>query len=293
VDANAILSLLTSAELTLWLLALAAAIYAKMHKSFVAVICFISSKLLVAATYSYISLHYPVGTPASARAYGYYWDVYWLMYLVGTVAVFFSIEQIMRKVLSPLPGVSRLAVLIFRFTGILTFVIATTAHLPEVRSLPFEPWINAFFMSVALCMCVFEVSLMSMLIAAAPRLGLSFRTRILGLGLGICFLGLMDFLSLVTASMGSKGGAAWGGLSLTSEVVVDGTLLMWITYFVLPDQKRGPLRLTRSSTLMRWNDIVNQLGIGPQPVVELAPSFMTDVEMVVERIMMRNPGHKL
>ena len=68
---------------------------------------------------------------------------------------------------------------------------------------------------------------------------------------------------------------------------MDGTLLMWITYFVLPDQKRGELQLNRSSTLMRWNDIVNQLGIGPQPASELATSFMTDVERVVELVMLR------
>jgi hypothetical protein len=291
VDAKAILSLLTSAELTLWLLALSAAIYARLHKHLVAVICFLGSKLVVAATYSYITLHYPVGSQGWERAYGYYYDVYWMMYLVATVAAFFSIEQIMRRVLSPLPGVSRLAVLIFRFTGILTFFIAITAHLTELSKLPLPIWINSFFISIALCMCVFEVSLMSMLIAAAPRLGLSFRTRFLGLSLGLCFLGITDFTSLMAWMAGN--GGAWAGLNLPSELVIDLTLVMWIAYFVLPDQKRGPLRLTRSSTLMRWNDIVNQLGIGPQPVVELAPSFMTDVEMVVERIMMRNPGHKL
>ncbi len=290
-DANAILSFLTSAELTLWLLAFAAAIYAKLHKNFLGVVCFLGSKLIVAATYSFVTMHYPPGTPGSSRAYLLYYDVFWLMYVVGTFAVFFSIEQIMRKVLSPLPGVSRLAVLIFRFVGVLTFFIATTAHLPEVRNLPLEVWINAFFISVALCMCVFEVSLMSMLIAAAPRLGLSFRTRILGLGLGVCFLGITDFLS-ITAWMAGKGGA-FAGLNLPSEMVVDGTLVMWIVYFLLPDQKRGPLRLNRSSTLMRWNDIVNQLGIGPQPASDMAPSFMTDVESVVERIMMRAADRKL
>jgi hypothetical protein len=292
VDANTILPLLTSAELTLWLLAFAAAIYAKLHRSFPAVVTFLGIKLVVAAYYSFVTLHYPAGGHGSARAYGIFYDVFWVMYLLATLAVFFSIEQIMRKVLSPLPGVSRLAILIFRFTGLLTFFIAVTAHLPELGNLAFALWINAFFISVALCMCVFEVSLMSMLIAATPRLGLSFRTRILGLSLGLCLLGVNDFLSL-TIAMGGGSGGAWAGLSLTSEVAVVATLILWIAYFLLPDQKRGPLRLTRSSTLMRWNDIVNQLGIGPQPVVDLAPSFMTDVESVVERIMMRNPVRKL
>ncbi len=287
--------MLTSAELTLWTLAFVSALYAGVHRSFLAVVFFLSTKLVTAATYSFITFRY-TGTPDLARAYVYYYDVFWLMYLLGTIAAFFSIEQIMRKVLSPLPGVSRLAVIVFRFTGILTLVIATTAHLPELHAVTnftgFETWLNGFFMSVALCMCVFEVSLMSLLIAAASRLGLSFRTRILGLSLGLCFLGLMDFLTVVTTSMSATIGA-WAGLSLASELVVVTTLVMWIAYFVLPDQKRGELRLTRSSTLMRWNDIVNQLGIGPQPVPDMAPSFMTDVESVVERIMMRSAGRKM
>jgi len=283
--------LLTNAELTLWLLAVAAALFAKLHKHFAAVTVFLIIKLAVAATYSFINIHFPQGSTAFTRAYGHFYEMYWVMYVLATVAVFFSIEQIMRKVLSPLPGAARLAVIIFRFTGVLTAFIAVTAHLPELRHVRFEIWINSFFISIALCMCVFEVSLMSMLIAAAPRLGLSFRTRILGLSLGLCLFGIMDFLSLTAWLAGSQG--QWGGLSMISEIVVDATLVMWIVYFLLPDQKRGALRLNRSSTLMRWNDIVNQLGIGPQPVAELAPSFMTDVESVVERIMMRNPDRKL
>ena len=290
-DAKTIFSLLTSAELTLWLLAFAAAIYAKLHREFPAVVSFLGLKLVVAATYSYVSVHYPVGTPGSSRAYGVYFNVYWIIYFLATVAVFFSIEQIMRRVLSPLPGVSRLAVMVFRFTGILTFFIATTAHLPEAHSLPLPVWMNAFFISVALCMCVFEVSLMSMLIAAASRLGLSFKTRILGLSLGFCLLGINDFLSLAMA-MASKS-SAWAGLNTISEAGVDGTLLLWIAYFLLPDQRRGTLRLNRSSTLMRWNDIVSQLGATPQLATDITPSFMTDVEGVVERIMMRNVGRKL
>ncbi len=292
-DAQAILSLLTSAELTLWLLCFAAAIFARLYKGFAAIVCFLGVKLLVAATYSFISFHYLPGTPAFFRAYGLFFDGYWVMYLLSTVAVFFSIEQIISRVLSPLPGLSRLAVIIFRFTGILTFFIAITAHLPEIRSLQFATWVNSFFISVALCMCVFEVSLMSMLIAAAPRLGLSFRTRILGLSLGLCLLGIMDFFSLTESLADSGGGGgAWAGLGMASEALMLVTLLMWIAYLVLPEQKRGPLRLKRSSTLMRWNDIVNQLGIGPQPVLEASPSFMSDVESVVERIMLRNAKHK-
>ncbi len=291
-DANAILALLTNAEPTLWLLTFATAIYARLHRNFAAVVYFLGIKLIVAATYSIVTLRYPPGSHDFARAYHLFYEVYWVMYLLATVAVFFSIEQIMRRVLSPLPGVSRLAVLVFRFTGLLTFFIAITAHLPAVRSLPFDVWISTFFISVALCMCVFEVSLMSMLMAAAPRLGLSFRTRILGLSLGLCFLGINEFISLAVSMAGSNVGA-WAGLSLSSEAVMDGTLVMWIVYFLLPDQKRGTLKLLRSSTLMRWNDIVNQFGVGPQTSLEPVASFMTDVESVVERIMMRIPNQKL
>ena len=144
-DADSILSLLTSAELTLWLLAFATAIYANLHKNSVAVVSFLGIKLVVAATYSYVTMHYPPGTHGSGRAYAYYFDIFWLSYLLATIAVFFSIEEIMRKVLSPLPGVTRLAVLIFRFIGILTFFIATTAHIPELKSLPFVIWDQCVF----------------------------------------------------------------------------------------------------------------------------------------------------
>ena len=242
-------------------------------------------KLAAAASYTFISIYYPPGTAGAAQAYTLQFDLYWGTYLLATVAIFFSIEQIMKKVLTPLPGLSKLGVIVFRFTGILTLFIALTAHLSEWGSVPFYTWMQALCLSFGLCICVFEVSLMTLLIATARRLGLSFRTRIFGLSLGFCVLGIMDFVSLASSGQSTQ---AWAPLASISEVVVDCTLLMWCVYCILPEQKRGTLSLDRSSTLMRWNEIVSQLGIGPQPVADSIPSFMSDVESVVTRIMERN-----
>ena len=56
---------------------------------------------------------------------------------------------------------------------------------------------------------------------------------------------------------------------------------------LLPDQKRGALMLKRESPLLRWDQVVKQLGLGPEQMTDQVPSFMTDVEALVERIMLR------
>ncbi len=282
---KAIITLLGNAEFLIWLAAVVTAWRAKLHRTYPAAICFITIKLLIAGAYSILILHYPKGASGAGYAYKLFFDAYWLAYLLATLAIFFSIEQIIRRVLSPLPGLSKLGVLVYRFTGALTMFIALTAHLLQMHSMSFYLWLQAVYTSFAMCMCVFEITLMSLLIATATRLGLSFRTRIFGLSLGICLLGLADLVSL--ASQGA-GASRWAGLDAFSEPVTLIALLMWCCYFVLPEQRRGAMMLNRSSTLMRWNEIVSQLGIGPQPAVDATPSFMSDVEGVVTRIMERN-----
>jgi hypothetical protein len=280
VDPSTALTILTNAELVLWLAVLVAAVRARLHESYPAILYFVVIKLLSCGGYFAFTAFYANSGP---RAYAIWFDFYWLTFFMATLAVFFSIEQIIRHVLAPLEGLAKLAVIVFRFTGILTFFIAVTAHLPESRSVSFDVLLAAFFYSLALCLALFEVSLISLLVISAHRLGLSFRTRVFGLSIGFCLLGLMDFLSVATAHVNQR----WMGLGPTSEVVTILALAMWTTYLLLPDQRRGPLLLKRESSLLRWDQVVKQLGLGPQPASDQIPSFMTDVEAVVERIMLR------
>lgn len=283
-DTDALISFLTHAEWLVWLIVFAAAVYARLWRNFAAVVCFLGVKLLVAVAYPVFLLYPHSGLPGARWAYTSYFIFFWCSYGAATVAVFFSIEQIIRRVLSPLSGLSRLGVLIFRFTGGLTLFIALTAHLSEMRSLPFNSWLRALFISFGLCMCVLEVALMGLLMGTAHRLGLNFRTRIFGLSLGLCALGLMDFLNLSMAS------SAWAGGGLTNELLLFATLFTWVAYFVLPDQKRGTMLLPGSSTLLRWNEVVSQLGPDGQSLPKGPNSFMSEVEELVDSIMLRNKG---
>jgi hypothetical protein len=286
VDSSSALTTLTNAEFVFWLAVLGAALRSRLRESLPPIFYFIIIKLVTTSAYTVFTTYYVASGLGGSHTYTVWFVFYWISFFASTLAAFFSIEQIMARALSPLPGLAKLAVIVFRYTGVLTFFIAVTAHLPEARTVSWDALINALFYSLFLCMALFEITLVSLLAIFAHRLGLSPKTRLFGFSTGFCMLGMLDFLSVATADVGQK----WMGLGLSSEIATDACLVMWVAYLLMPEQKRGALMFQRESSLLRWDQVVKQLGLGPQPVGEQIPSFMTDVEAVVERIMLRRQG---
>jgi hypothetical protein len=217
--------------------------------------------------------------------YNVYYYAWWSIYICIALTAFYSIQQIIRSALAPLPGLSSLGVLFFRWAGLLSIVIAITAHLADVQGLDLQHWLTKLLVSFALCMCLFEVSLLSLLALTARLLGLSFRSRVFGVSLGLALLGITEFFNVALTS--SRGGFA-SVISTGCEITTILTLLMMIFYIVRPEPQRGRLAAEKASTLMRWNEIVREMGVGPPLPVEHVPNFMEDVESLVERILRAN-----
>jgi hypothetical protein len=288
VNAQGIYNLLIWAEVLLWLTALCAALTARIGKSYPALICLFSLRAIMTACYDGLVL-YPAGTARGYNCYEVYSHIYWPLYFAAAFSTFFCIEQLLREAFSPLPGLSRLVVYVFRFTGALCLFIALTAQLPMLGKVTAVLWLQAFSISLDLCICIFEITLVSTLIFNARRLGLSLRTRTVGLSLGFLLFGASDVPALLHDIL--RSGHEW--LEMTAETGLIAAIVLWIAYLLSPARPRGPLTLKANSTLMRWNEIVNQLGGNAPLTTQPTMSFMDEVETLVKRIMVRNSEHRL
>ena len=212
-----------------------------------------------------------------------YFLSFWGLYLFATICVFFIIAALLRNSLRPLPGLSSAAVIVFRWASGLALAIALTAHLPVfgIRSLPV--WLDEVSVSFALCVCTFEISLLTLLLTRLERLGMCLRSRPVGLAIGLTLMGFMDLVSAVTLNLPDHY-LLWIGTA--SELVTFFSLAVWIFYIVFPEPARNPHSLSPASKLMRWNEIALKLELSGRQA-EPAP-FISGVESVVVGIMKKH-----
>lgn len=117
-------------------------------------------------------------------------------------------------------------------------------------------------------------------------LGLSFRSRIFGIGFG---LGLTASVDLIAGLVLQHNSNMYGYANVSSECMSFVAITIWAVYFLKKEPVRQPVTLPVTSQLLRWNEIANALGHkGGQVVVGQPSFFLQDVEKVVDRVLTKN-----
>jgi hypothetical protein len=218
-------------------------------------------------------------------AYVAYFNVYWVSYLTGAILIFLVIQEMFQHVMSPLPGISRLGLLAFRWAATISIIVSiASAVLPSGLKGGVIMAASTEFMR---CVSIMELCLLVLLAFSVHSLGLSFKSRAFGVGLGFGLLAMTDFMcSVFTFSQRTMNSYA-NVIAGVATVVV---LLAWSAYFLLPELERRPLTLPMTSPLMRWNEIAMALGhASPQvAVVPASQFFLQDVESVVDKMLTKN-----
>jgi hypothetical protein len=113
-------------------------------------------------------------------------------------------------------------------------------------------------------------------------MGLSYRSRIFGVSLG---LGMMATASLVQSAW--IGHVKWmrGSMTTINDAVCCLALAVWAVYFALPEPKRRIITLPTTSPFLRWNQISEVLGDSPGHVAiaGLPPEMLAPAEIEVMR----------
>ena len=223
---------------------------------------------------------------AGANELVVYCTFFLVAYGLSGVLTFLTAQQIFRDALEPLPGLRRLALVVFRWVAVVSVVLSLLiAIVPLIaHSQPLQITV----LQAMRCVSIVEFCLLAFILLSAQALGISWRSRIVGLTLGFGVLAVVDTVCFMFLLRTSSHLLSWIVVRQTGSAVA---AALWLVYLLRPEPNRIAVS-QKSAQLQRWNEIAVALG-KPVPHVALgqpepSPFFLQDVEAMVDRVLSRN-----
>jgi len=214
-----------------------------------------------------------------------YYFGFFATYVASAVLLFFICIEVFRAALSAFPGISKLAIVIFRWAAVASMIVSlsSTTYVHKGHYI-----IADVSYALMRSMTVLELCLLAFLCLSMNALRLTVRDMSFGIALGF---GMMCSGEFVLAAWGSRLTSWNDPAELVYEALVLATLVVWMVYCILPEPMRKPVLMPASSTIYRWNEIASALGHTGTKVAVQQPAnsfFLSDVERVVEKVLARN-----
>jgi hypothetical protein len=213
-------------------------------------------------------------------AYQVYFYVYWLSYALEAILSLLVIYAIFKLAMAPLKGLQTLGMLVFRWVAAISVAVAigvaVTPHLTGIK------FMTAIITQLQQTSSILTLCLLLFVCFAIRPMGLSYKSRIFGVSLG---LGFLSTVSLVDTAWFAHSPNMYSTISLINGLAVGLTLLMWSTYFAFPEPKRRIIVLPTTSPFLRWNQISMALGDDPGYVAVggIPPELFAPAELEVMR----------
>jgi hypothetical protein len=214
-------------------------------------------------------------------AYAAFFYVYWTSYALEAILSLLVIYNVFKLAMAPLQGLLALGMLVFRWVAAISVVVAVgvalTPHLTGIK------FLVAMITQLQQTSSILTLCLLLFVCFAIRPMGLSFRSRIFGVSLG---LGLLATVNLVDSAWFSHSpNMYYSAVSLVNGVAVAVTLLTWSAYFAFPEPKRRLIVLPTTSPFLRWNQISMALGDDPGYVAVggIPPELFAPAELEVMR----------
>jgi hypothetical protein len=214
-------------------------------------------------------------------AYAAFFYVYWTSYALEAILSLVMIYSIFKLAMAPLQGLQTLGMLIFRWVAAISVAVAVgvalTPHLTGIKFLvTMVTQLQQTSSILTLCLLLFVCF-------AIRPMGLSFRSRIFGVSLGLGFLATISLADSAWISHTSNMNSS--ALSFMNALAIILALLTWSAYFAFPEQKRRIIVLPTTSPFLRWNQISMALGDDPGYVAigGIPPELFAPAELEVMR----------
>src|SRR6202451_4473490 len=213
-------------------------------------------------------------------AYQMYFYVYWSSYALEAILSLLVIYSIFKLAMEPLKGLQTLGMLVFRWVAAISVAVAigvaVTPHLSGIK------FMVAMITQLQQTSSILTLCLLLFVCFAIRPMGLSYRSRIFGVSLG---LGLMATVSLVDSAWLSHNSNVYSTINIINGVVMCLTLGIWSAYFAFPEPKRRLIVLPTTSPFLRWNQISMALGDEPGYVAVggIPPDLFAPAELEVMR----------
>lgn len=213
--------------------------------------------------------------------YKVYFYCYWVSFAIESIVSLGVVYDLYRLAMAPLPGLQRLGMLMFRWAaGIAVIVavgIAVGPHLSNQR------FIVKSVLQLQQTESIITLCLLLFVTFAVRPMGLSFRSRIFGVSLGLGFLATSD---LVASAWLSRVANMDSAINVLTGVIFVCATVIWTAYFLIPEPRRQLIVLPTTSPFLRWNQIALALGDSPGFVAVggIDPAFLAPAEVeIMER----------
>lgn len=198
------------------------------------------------------------GTREHLLAYQLSFYTYWVSFAIESILALIVIYCVFRLAMAPLRGLQTLGMLVFRWAGAISIAVALGSAFTPHQSGTY--YLIAAISQLERTQSILTLCLLLFVCFAIRPMGLSFRSRIFGVSLG---LGIMATNNLVQAAwLANK-----PNMSTIADIVNSGAccgaLLLWVVYFTAPEPDRRMIVLPTTSPLLRWNQISQVLGDDP------------------------------
>jgi len=206
-------------------------------------------------------------------------------YLAAVILLFFICVEVFRSALAAFPGITKLAIVIFRWAAVVSVIVSLSSISYAHIGIHIIADISYGLMH---SVSVLELCLLAFLCLSMNALRLTVRDLSFGIALGFGVLSSGDF---ILASWSSRIVSHNDPVQFVYESLILATLAIWMVYCVLPEPARKPILMPASSTIYRWNEIASALGHTGTRVAVQQPAnsfFLSDVERVVEKVLARN-----
>jgi hypothetical protein len=213
-------------------------------------------------------------------AYRIYFYVYWMSFALEAILSLLVIYGIFRMAMAPLKGLQTLGMLVFRWVAAISVAVAIgIAVSPHQSGIKF---MIAMITQLQQTSSILTLCLLLFVCFAIRPMGLSYRSRIFGVSLG---LGVLATVSLVNAAWLTHSPNMYSTISFINVFAVSLTLMTWSAYFAFPEPKRRIIVLPTTSPFLRWNQISIALGDDPGYVAVggIPPELFAPAELEVMR----------
>ena len=214
-----------------------------------------------------------------------YYFGFFAAYLATAVLLFFVCIEVFRAALAAFPGITKLAIVIFRWAAVVSVIVSLSSISYMHKGVHIIADISYGLMH---SVSVLELCLLAFLCLSMNTLRLTVRDLAFGIAFGFGVLSAGDF---IVASWISRAVSYNAPVEFIYESLILATLSIWMIYCILPEPVRRPILMQANSTIYRWNEIASALGHTGTRVAVQQPAnsfFLSDVEHVVEKVLARN-----
>ena len=193
-------------------------------------------------------------------AYNIYLDTYWPMCIIQAVLMVLLVYGIYNMALAPFEPLKRLGTIIFRWIAAISVAVSLGVAIgPHMLS---RSQLVNMVGQMQQTASVLTLCLLLFVCIALRPLGLTFGSRAFGTSVG---LGMLATTQLVQSAWFPTSGAqqVYSIIYFYSGLGACAALLVWGSYFALPEPERRMVLLPTTSPYFFWNKISEALGDAP------------------------------